>query len=189
MVGLNHRILLALVERRAGKEAVARVLERAGVPVGQLFAIHLTYDDAEWRRLFEAALETLGLTLEQGEAAYADAFLEDALERWPMWFKISRNSREFLIRQPAIHNSVGAGVRDTLSRRSITDKFRIEELPDGIVVHYRSENRHCGLYKALAARLFAYYGDEATIEEEQCARSGAPECVLRVRWARLREAP
>jgi hypothetical protein len=189
MVGMIHRVLLELIERTAGKDAVARVREQAGIPADKEFAIHVTYGDEEWRRLFDATRAVLGLTVEQAEEAFADAFIEDALRRWPEWFKMSRNSREFLQRQPAIHNSVSAGVRDTLARKSIVDKFRVERDADDLVVHYRSDNRHCGLYQALARKLFAHYGDEATIEESACMRAGAAACVLRVHWTRLGATP
>jgi hypothetical protein len=185
MVGMIHRVLFDLIERVAGQDAVSRVKQRAGVAPDQEYAIHVAYDDEEWRRLFDATLAELGLTREQAEVAFADAFISDALQRWPVWFKMSKNSQEFLLRQPAIHNSVSAGLRDTMARRSIIDKFRVEREGDALVVHYRSENRHCGLYRALARKLFEHYGDEGSIEEQQCMRDGAEECVLRVQWTRL----
>jgi hypothetical protein len=58
---------------------------------------------------------------------------------------MSRTSREFLERQPTIHNCFATGVRDSEARRAVTDKFRIEKLDQEIVTHYRSPNQLCSM--------------------------------------------
>jgi hypothetical protein len=72
-------------------------------------------------------------------------------------------------------------VRDQSSREQIKDKFRIERLDDKIITHYRSPNRHCHLYVALAQEVLSLYNEQAAIEEFKClkrailsARSGLP---------------
>jgi len=110
---------------------------------------------------------------------------KDALKRWPVWFKMSGNSRDFLERQQAIHNSLAAGVCEESKRRAVADKFRIDKNGDEIITHYRSENQHCSLYKTLARWIIRYYGDEASIGERRCMREGADECEIHVRWTRL----
>lgn len=182
MVGLVQKLLFDLIEASAGREALSEVKHRAQVPEDKVFHIGEVYDDDEWRRLFTATCEVLNITPEQAEEVYADFFLKDGLKRWPTWFQMSKNSREFLERQPAIHNSFATGLQDPAARCAMNDKFRLEKSEAELVVHYRSPNRHCGLYKALARWIMKYYGDSGTIEESCCLKKGDPECEIHIRW-------
>jgi hypothetical protein len=188
VVGLISKIFMELVQTAGGDDAVRQVKMKAKVPLEKDFKLNTVYDDREWRALVGAACEVLGITAEQAEAAYADFFFKDALNRWPMWFQMSKNSREFLLRQPAIHNSLAAGVSEEHQRTAVADKFNIDMTTDGLVTHYRSGNGHCGLYKALAQRVIDHYGDEARIEESRCVRRGDEECEIHVRWTSLKAA-
>lgn len=183
MVGLIQKLLFDLVELADGTEAVAEVKRRAGVPEDKEFRMDEAYDDQEWQRLLAAACEVLNVTQEQAEEAYADLFFKDALRRWPMWFQMSRNAREFLERQPRIHNGFATGVQDPGARQSINDKFQLEKHKGELVMHYRSPNQLCGLYKALAHRISNHYGEKASIEETRCLKQGDPECEIHISWA------
>ncbi len=183
MVGLVQKLLMDLIEESAGAEAVAEVKRRAEVPADREFRMDEVYDDVEWRRLLAATCAVLDITAEQAEEAYADFFFKDSQQRWPMWFTMSKNAREFLVRQPVIHNGFATGVRDAESRQAITDKFEIEENGQDLVVHYRSPNKLCGLYMKLAERTINLYGDNATVSEKQCSKNGDAECEIHVQWA------
>ena len=183
MVGLIQKLLMDLIEESAGAEASAEVKRRADVPADRVFRMDEFYDDEEWRRLFAATCEVLNITPEQAEEAFADFFFKDSQRRWPMWFKMSKNAREFLIRQPAIHNGFATGVRDAEARQAITDKFEVKENGQDLVVHYRSPNKLCGLYMKLAERTINLYGDDATVHEKRCSKNGDAECEIHVQWA------
>lgn len=183
MVGLIQKILFDMVESTAGADAVVEVRRRAGVPADKEFRIDEDYDDEEWRRLLAAACGVLDVTQEQAEKVYADFFFKDMLQRWPMWFQMSKNAREFLERQPRIHNGFATGVQDPEARRSINDKFELEKCNGELVMHYRSPNELCGLYKALARLIINHYGDQASVEETRCLKRGDAECELHIRWA------
>ncbi len=184
MVGLIQKLLMDLIEESAGADAVAEVMRRAEVPVDRVFRMDEVYEDAEWQRLLGATCAVLDITAEQAEEAYADFFFKDSQRRWPMWFQMSKNAREFLIRQPVIHNGFATGVRDAESRQAITDKFEVEEKDQDLVVHYRSPNKLCGLYMKLAERIINHYGDKATVSEKKCSKNGDVECEIHVQWAR-----
>ena len=124
----------------------------------------------------------LQVTRAQAMEIYARYFCEDAVKRWPTWFRMSGTSRQFLERQPTIHNCFATGVRDPEARKAVTDKFRVEKLEKEIVTHYRSPNHLCDLYEALARWIIRYYGERATIWQTQCTRRGDPECEIHVRW-------
>jgi hypothetical protein len=189
MVGLIQKVLLDLVEERAGTDAVSAVRLSAGVPPDRVFRIGEMYSDEEWQRLLRATCDVLHCSEAEAIEAYAEVFGRDALSRFPMWFEMSANSREFLERQITIHNVFASGVRDPGARKAVVDKFRIERHKDEIITHYRSPNRLCSLYKSLARWMFRHYGDEATLEEPRCMLRGDEECELHVIWTRLRGRP
>jgi hypothetical protein len=182
MIGLIQKLLLDLVEEKRGPEAVATVRERAGVPPDRVFRISEPYPDDEWQRLLGAAAEALGLDQEQTLEAYADVFARDALTRFAGWFETSRGAREMLERQVIIHNVFASGLRDPEARRAVADKFRIERQADRIVTHYRSANKLCAMYRALARWMLRHYGEEAVIEERRCMLRGDEECEIHVIW-------
>lgn len=182
MVGLIHKILFGMIEKQAGNSAVVEIRRRAEVPDDREFRLDENYDDDEWRRLFGATCDFFGITAEQAEQLYAVAFCEDAKARFPMWFRMSSTAREFLERQPAIHNNFATGVQNPEARKAIVDKFRIEVSADETVAHYSSPNRLCGLYVALAQTILDLYGDEATIEEQRCLKKGDSECEIHIHW-------
>ncbi len=189
MLGLIQKVLLDLVEEKAGAGAVAEVRRRGGVPPDRIFRIGEVYSDEEWQRLWRAACDVLHTSEGEATDAYAEVFMRDALSRFPMWFELSANSREFLERQITIHNVFSSGVRDPGARKAVVDKFRIEKHEDEIVTHYRSPNRFCSLYKSLARWLFRHYGDEAIVEEHKCMLHGDEECEIHVTWKKFGGRP
>jgi Haem-NO-binding len=186
MIGLIQKVLLDLVEERAGVDAVSAVRLSAGVPPDRVFRIGEVFSDDEWQRLLRAACDVLHCNETEAMDAYAEVFGRDALTRFPKWFEMSANSREFLERQIVIHNVFASGVRDPEARKAVVDKFRIETHNGEIVTHYRSPNRLCSLYKSLARWMFRHYGDEAILEEPKCMARGDDECEIHVIWRELR---
>lgn len=182
MVGLIHKMLLDLVEAAAGADAVPEVKRKAGIDESKVFKLDEVYEDAEWQRLLAATCKTLNLSPEDAEAAFADHFFEDALGRWPMWFKMAKTGREFLERQPDIHNNFARSMELPEHRENIGAKFRVDKEDHELVTHYRSPNQLCGLYTALARRILDHYGDEASIEETSCIKNGDDECEIHIRW-------
>ncbi|MDJ0951526.1 MAG: heme NO-binding domain-containing protein [Alphaproteobacteria bacterium] len=182
MLGYPFRPLLQAIEAKGGPAAVAEVKRRAGVPADRVYRMSETYLDEECQRMMAATGEVLGLGLEETCDILAEAFLKDTLKRFPAWYEMCANSRALLEYHPEIHNGFAASLTDPKASQAVTDKFRLEKLEDELIVHYRSPNRLCMLYRALARRVVAYYGDEASIEEPRCLHRGDPECEFRIRW-------
>ncbi len=90
------------------------------------------------------------------------------------------SARDFLMRQPSIHCTFGAGQRDPATRAQVRDKFTVAEDGADLIIHYRSPLQLCRLYRALAERVYTLYGDTGTIREEQCRQRGDAECVFRL---------
>lgn len=126
MIGLIHMILFDTIESLAGAEAVREVKRRAGVGNDRVFGMNEVCDDAEWQRLLGAACDVLGVTQAQAEEVYADQFVRDAQRRWPAWFAMARTAREFLERQPGIHNTFATSVLEA-ARQAVVDKFAINK--------------------------------------------------------------
>ena len=185
MLGLIQKVLFDLIESVGGEDANIKIRQLADVPLDKVFNIGADYSDQEWQRLFAATLEILNISAEEANEAYANAFLTDVLERFPTWFSMSKNSYQFLLRQPTIHNVLAKGVDDEESRNRISDKFRIEEAPNKLITYYKSPNRHCKLYVALARCVVDYYKDKATIKQTRCTESGDSECEIHIQWQLL----
>lgn len=182
MVGLIQKILFDMILDVGGEDKLAEIKKLANLPTDRAFQINLVYSDEEWQRLLTATLKVLNLTQEQAEDAYSEYFCKDAIKRFPVWFNSCKNSYEFLLIQPTIHNCFATGVADQKDRSAINDKFKVEKLPNEIITYYYSHNKLCGLYKSLARWIARYYKDEITIEETQCMKLGAPECEIHIQW-------
>lgn len=182
MVGLIPKLLIDLIESLGGSKTVSAVKKRAEVPDDRVYHMNSVYDDAEWQRLLSATLQVLDLSVDDGIKAYADYFYQDSLKRWPMWFQMSGTAREFLLRQPKIHNGFATGVSDAAERAAIEDKFNIVESDNYLEITYRSPNRLCKLYKELAYRILNHFGEEAEVSELKCQGDGYDHCIIRVQW-------
>jgi len=164
------------IESRFGHEGAAQTLAEAGLPPDRVYKLNESYADSEGQRLTAAALQLVSLE------DVAEAFFKDTLQRFPTFFEMCKTSRSFLEMQPEIHNTFAHGLQRPEERDAVRDKFRLEKLEDELVVHYRSPNRLCEMYKAIAQHVFQHYGDKATIDEPQCMNRGDGECELRIRW-------
>jgi hypothetical protein len=176
MLGYPLKLVLNLIERQHGKEAALRVLAEAGIPGDRVYRLNESYDDGEGQRLSAVAFQLISME------DIAQAFFDDTLARFPTWFQMCKTSRQFLEMQPEIHNTFAHGLQRPEERDAVRDKFRLEKLEDELIVHYRSPNRLCDMYKSIARRVFQYYRDEATIDEPRCLQRGDPECEMRIRW-------
>ena len=182
MLGLVPKVLIEFLDTAYAPETALEVKRRAGCPSELEFRINEVYEDQLWLNLVIATCEVLQCSSEKLEEDYASYFLKDAQQRWPAWFRMSKNAREFLERHPAVHNNFADAVRDSASRDQIKDKFRIEKLDNKIITHYRSPNRHCHLYICLAREVLNLYGEEAAIEEPKCVKRGDSECEIWISW-------
>jgi Haem-NO-binding len=176
MLGYPLKLLLNLIERNHGPEAVVQTLADAGLPKDRVYRLNEPYADAEAQRLTVAAFQRISLE------DIADEFFRDTLVRFPTWFQMCKTSREFLEMQPEIHNTFAHGLQRPEEREAVRDKFRLEKLPDELVVHYRSPNHLCDMYKAIARHVFQHFQETATIQEIRCMKRGDVECELRIRW-------
>ncbi len=183
MLGYPLKVMFRMVEAKGGSSAVAEVKRRAGVPLEKTYRMNDIYADEECMRLFAATGDVLARGLQETCDVFAETFLQDTLKRFPVWYQMCANSREFLEYQPEIHKGFAAGIQDPQASQAVLDKFRLEKRDKELIVHYCSPNRLCMTYRAFARLVIAYYGDEASIEETRCQHQGDDECEIRIRWA------
>ncbi len=179
MIGWVPHVLVGFLDQVAGPEQRRVILAEAGLDGDATqFALSQDVPDPVCRRVIDTACVRLGVTEEQAFALFAPYFLARAKAAFPGFFRGVTDTRAFLLRQPAIHASLAAGLRDP-ERRSVADKFRVEETETGVRVHYNSSNRLAALYVTVAGELAASFGDQALITFE----SGGPTdatCTMRV---------
>jgi predicted hydrocarbon binding protein len=182
MVGVIHQLFFGFVEKNFGKAAVAEVKRRAGVAADQDYRMDAAYPDDEWQRIVGAAVELSGLAAEQAELAFARYCGEELSVRMSGFFDGCKSARQFLERQPSIHNMMASSVRDPVAKKKVGDKFRIETSNGETVTHYTSPNRHCTLYRGLAEWVAEHYRERIEIREPRCQKRGDPECEIRVKY-------
>ena len=183
MLGLIPAVMMKMLREEGGQQAYKKVCEAARVAPIDQYRLDKEYGDREVVRMFEAAEAVLGMARPQLMDAYAQAFLRDALVRFPVFFKMAKNSREFLERQPGIHCCMASAVADKRRREEIIERFEIEHHRSGIIAYYRSHNRMAALYVSLAKAIVEYYEDEATITPLDDL--AAHDCRIRIDWQRL----
>src|SRR5688572_8332281 len=177
MLGYPLKLVLNAIESRHGHEAVVQTLAAAGLPTDRAYRLNEPYADSEAQRLSAAAFQLISVE------DIAETFFKDTLVRFPTWVEMCKTSREFLEMQPEIHNTFAQGLQRPEERDAVRDKFRLEKLDDELVVHYRSPNRLCDMYKAIAQHVFQHFQDKGTIDEPRCMNRGDAECELRIRWS------
>jgi len=176
MLGYPLKLVLTAIEKRHGREGVVQTLEECGLPADRNYRLNESYDDNEARKLSAAAFKRLSME------DIAQAFFEDTLTRFPTWYQMCKTSRQFLEMQPEIHNTFAIGLQEPAERDAVRDKFRLEKLQDELIVHYRSANQLCEMYKAIAEYVVRHYKEQATIDERKCVKRGDTECEFRIRW-------
>lgn len=182
MIGWVPRVLVGFLDEIAGVEARRAILADAGLdPDAAQFRLGTDVPDPACRRVVEAACARLGVTEAQAFDLFAPYFLATARATFPGFFRGTAGTRDFLLRQPAIHNSLAAGLRDP-QRRAVADKFGVEPTPRGVRVHYNSPNRLAALYAAVARELARGFGEAADVRFE-AGRPDDARCTMLVELA------
>lgn len=186
MIGLIHVILFDLIESKFNKEKLNKILSEANISEGTKFRIDKNYDDGQWQELFNVTVKVLDKTPAELCEIYAIHFHEDALIRWPMWYKMAKNSREFLLRQPAIHSQFATSILNDEVAMAINEKLILESKGSSVCVNYQSPNKLCQLYMSLAQVIADHYGDEIEMKETKCMHNNYKNCVIDIDWITLK---
>lgn len=187
MIGYIQKVLVDIIRREGGDEALAAICQRAGIKGTPEFRIDRDYPDDECLRMIEETGAYFGLDEDQLYRLYADGFIRESRERFPMFYDMAGSAREFLERQPRVHTVLASGLRAEESRDRVRDKFGIERDGDNLLVTYRSPNRLCGLYEALFNRILEEFGDIGSMEILACQKRGADACRFCLRLGERHE--
>ena len=181
MIGWVPYSLSAFLDEVAGTTLRREIVEEAGFDPDMQFRIDKSYSDALCRRILDVACERLAVTEEQAFELFAPFFLKRSREMFPGFFSRRPTVRSFLLHQPEVHNTLAAGL-DIGERGHVCAKFRVEEVPGGARVFYRSVNRLAGLYAAVAKQLGKEFGEPTNVTFEAGGPKD-PECVMIVHIA------
>ena len=177
MIGWIPRLLVEFLDEVGGAEVRRSVLADAGLdPDAVRFRMDTDLPDPACRRILEAACARLAVTEAQALTLFAPYFLAAARATFPGFFRGAVGVRDFLLRQPAIHNSLAAGLRDP-QRRAVANKFRAEAVPGGVRVRYNSPNRLAAFYVAIAHELARSFGEAVDVRFE-AGGPGDARCVM-----------
>lgn len=184
-MGHVMNLLVDMVREAGGEPAVQRTFSAAGMePVDYHF--ERIYPEAEFTALLGGALDTLGASPEQGELAFAEYFMRVSPVHFPAVFKLSGDARTLLERVPHLHRSMPSAAQAGAFR----EKLRVAERgPDWLLLHYRSPHRLCTFLQRAVELLLQHYGERGEIRELECARRGAPACLVHVRFLGCTPAP
>ena len=180
MIGLIQHTLMVLVEKHGGRELKEQVLRDCSLPAETRFPIHQDLPDVQCSALITVACLRLDLDEETLWRMYADQFLTEARQLFPRFFEMAPTARDFLIRQPTIHCTFGAGLRDAAARDVVRDKFFITEDGPDLLIRYRSNLQLCRLYCALAEAVLELYAQPGSIVEEECRHDSHQACLFRI---------
>lgn len=184
MIGIIPRLWVTHLRQIATPTQVADILGSLGHPPSFEYALDQPYTDEECARLMQGSMSALQLSEEAMFAGFARTFVQDSVQRWPVWFEMAPTARDFLERQPRIHDRFSRG----LNHRDMQDsayqsKFDITTTAQGLRVLYRSPNRLCRLYLAMAQALLAHYGDEqAQMTQPCCVHHNDLFCEIHITW-------
>lgn len=177
MISWIPRLLVEFLDEVGSAEIRRATLADAGLdPEATRFRMDTDLPDPTCRRILEAACTRLSVTEAEALTLFAPYFLAAARATFPGFFRGAVGVHDFLLRQPAIHNSLAAGLRDP-QRRAVADKFRAEAVPGGVRVHYNSPNRLAALYVAIAHELARSFGEAVDIHFET-GGLGDAKCVM-----------
>ncbi|PAV25299.1 hypothetical protein CF392_11740 [Tamilnaduibacter salinus] len=176
MIGLIQRVLVQVIEDQGGEAARDAICEQAGLRERPDFRIDQDYDDNECLALIQATADHFQLSEDDLFRLYADYFIRITRQQFPMFYEMSGSAREFLERQPRIHSTLAASLRDESSRARVRDKFDAWHDGESIHVLYRSPNRLCGLYEALFYRLLEEFGERGHLSVKACQKRGDEAC-------------
>ena len=184
MIGIIPRLWVHTLRQIGMPEQVAQVLAAVGHPAHFEYALDQPYTDAECAALMQASQEVLGLGEDVLFTAFARTFMQDSLQRWPVWFEMSPTARDFLERQPRIHDRFNRSLnRRDIHTGPVSPKFEVTSAPNGLQVFYRSTNKLCRLYMAMARELLTHYQDHhATLHEPRCMHRDDEACEIHIRW-------
>lgn len=178
MMGHIFDVFLDMVQKKKGRDGVARVIAAAGLTTKK-FRFEAVYPEEDFTAVVVASLAELDLTPDRLEIEFGEHFMDVSPKLFPSIFEACGGARRFLERLPHIHASFPAAAFSGVYR----DKLTVNDSgPDWIEMRYDSPHKLCGLLRHLTHRLLAHYQETGEVEEIECARKGAPACRIRTRF-------
>lgn len=163
MIGWVPHVIVGFLDDIGGVKLRRSILLDAGLNLDESnFRLDEDIPDPACRHILDSACKLLEISELEAFTLFAPYFLNRARNAFPGFFKNIIGTREFLLRQPKIHNCIAAGLSCD-AQRSVEDKFYIDNIPEGVRVYYNSPNRFAGLYISITYEIAKNYGEKVNI--------------------------
>jgi hypothetical protein len=182
VIGVIPSLLLNFVDQNWGTEVVQQIKSDTGLPADFVFHMHIYYDDEQWRTLWNNTVKTVHMDSDTLEWEFGYYSGEALTTQFSGFMSGITSARQMIVRQPRIHNSLSMSIADPEHRKSVNEKFYLEEMPDTTIMHYASPNRMCVFYKSLAYYVAEAFNEDIEIEEHACMKHGAEECTMHIHY-------
>jgi hypothetical protein len=174
--GLIHIELERFGRERLGDEVWAAATKQASVD-GKAWLATASYDDAEITGLVLELASGAGTGPQALLEQFGEALVPTLLDGFghlvdPEWRTIELIANT----ERLIHTALRASdesARPPLLRVTLRP-------PDGLLLHYASERRMCGLAKGIIRGVAGHFGESIAIDEETCMLTGGPSCAIAV---------
>jgi len=181
MIGVINRLMFDFVEQNWGSEMSAR-FRKESQSENVDFRMDVYYPDVEWQQQLDVAIRLTGLDKEALVWAFGRYSGEVLTRQFSGFITGATSARDVITRQPRIHNTLALSFTEEAHRKTINEKFRLEEFPDHTVVHYVSPNKLCAFYRSLAQWVADSFNETIEIIEPVCMHRGDHECEIHVRY-------
>jgi hypothetical protein len=180
MIGLINHLLFEYVDQKWGHDVSDQIKAKVSLPVDTQFHMNKFYQEDEWQRIFQSAVELTGVEAETFEWDFGQ-FCGQALPgQFQGFMKGITSTRDMLVRQPKIHNTISMSLSDTEDRNKVNSKFSLEQHPDRTIMHYASPNGMCTFYRSLASWMGDYFSENIEVTECKCTKHGDEACEIHV---------
>lgn len=184
MIGVINTLLLDYVKEKYGASMLEELVQHPVVPGDHQFRIDTYYSDVEWEDLYKKAVNMAGIDREEFEWDFGLFCGHALVNQFPGFVKGCKSARDMITRQPKIHNAISQSLTDHDAQKVVNNKFFLEEQGDKIIMHYASPNHMCTLYRSLATWVGDHFGEQVSINEPRCMKTGHHECEIHVQYTK-----
>jgi hypothetical protein len=173
MKGIVFNVLEEVVSEGYGADTWDALLTAAGCD-GAYTSLG-SYPDGEFMRLAASASDLLGMPSEELLRWFGRLALPRFAERYPALFAEHHSARPFVL---TLNDIIHPEVRKLYPGAEVPDFEFDASSADRLVIRYRSSRKLCAFAVGLIQGAAAYYGERVTVEQPECMKQGAAECVL-----------
>lgn len=177
MKGIIFNLLEEIVRDKYGEDAWDELLESANLDGA--YASLGSYPDADMKNLVAAAAARLKMSEDQVVRWVGREALPRTSKRYPHFFTPHANARSFVL---TLNDIIHPEVRKLYPGADVPD-FTYEQLPDILVMHYRSHRKMCAFAHGMVEGAADYFREVAHVTQSLCMHRGDAECTFEIAFS------